>query len=68
MKNRGAEIQRLRSENGRLTTQLELEVRKPKAGAARLDEEAEKELLVAALQIGDFDGIRSYFSKDFHDQ
>ena len=40
-----AELLRLRSENRRLTTQLELEARKPKSGAVRLDEEAEKELL-----------------------
>ena len=40
-----AELFRLRSENRRLTTQLELEARKPKSGAVRLDEEAEKELL-----------------------
>ena len=40
-----AELFRLRSENRRLTTQLELEARKPKTGVVRLDEEAEKELL-----------------------
>ena len=40
-----AELLRLKSENRRLTTQLELEARKPKSGAVRLDEEAEKELL-----------------------
>ena len=40
-----AEILRLRSEESRLKTQLELETRKPKTGVVRLDEEAEKELL-----------------------
>lgn len=47
----GEEIQRLKSENGRLTTQLELEARKPKAGAVRLDEEAEKELLEQIFKL-----------------
>ena len=47
----GAEIQRLKAENGRLTTQLELEARKPKAGAVRLDEEAEKELLEQLFKL-----------------
>lgn len=47
----GAEIKRLKSENGRLTTQLELEARKPKAGAVRLDEEAEKELLEQLFKL-----------------
>ena len=46
-----AEIHRLKSENGRLTTQLELEARKPKAGAVRLDEEAEKELLEQLFKL-----------------
>ena len=46
-----AEIRRLKSENGRLTTQLELEARKPKAGAVRLDEEAEKELLEQLFKL-----------------
>lgn len=45
------EIRRLKSENGRLTTQLELEARKPKAGAVRLDEEAEKELLEQLFKL-----------------
>ena len=47
----GAENQRLKSENGRLATQLELEARKPKAGAVRLDEEAEKELLEQLFKL-----------------
>lgn len=47
----GAEIRRLRSENGRLTTQLELETRKPKAGAARLDEEGMNELLEQIFKL-----------------
>ena len=46
-----AEIRHLKSENGRLTTQLELEARKPKAGAVRLDEEAEKELLEQLFKL-----------------
>lgn len=46
-----AEIHHLKSENGRLTTQLELEARKPKAGAVRLDEEAEKELLEQLFKL-----------------
>lgn len=46
-----AEIRRLKSENGRLTTQLELEARKPKAGAVRLDEESEKELLEQLFKL-----------------
>lgn len=46
-----AEIRRLKSENGRLTTQLELEARKSKAGAVRLDEEAEKELLEQLFKL-----------------
>ena len=46
-----AEIRRLKSENGRLTTQLEFEARKPKAGAVRLDEEAEKELLEQLFKL-----------------
>ena len=46
-----AEIHRLKSENGRLTIQLELEARKPKAGAVRLDEEAEKELLEQLFKL-----------------
>lgn len=46
-----AEIRRLKSENGRLTTQLELEALKPKAGAVRLDEEAEKELLEQLFKL-----------------
>ena len=46
-----AEIRRLKSGNGRLTTQLELEARKPKAGAVRLDEEAEKELLEQLFKL-----------------
>ena len=47
----GAEIQRLKSENGRLTTQLELEARKPKAGAVRLDEEGMNELLEQIFKL-----------------
>lgn len=47
----GAEIRRLKSENGRLTTQLELETRKPKAGAARLDEEGMNELLEQIFKL-----------------
>lgn len=48
---RGAEIRRLKSENGRLTTQLELETRKPKAGAVRLDEEGMNELLEQIFKL-----------------
>lgn len=47
----GAEIHRLKSENGRLTTQLELESRKPKAGAVRLDEEGMNELLEQIFKL-----------------
>lgn len=47
----GVEIQRLKSENGRLTTQLELEARKPKAGAVRLDEEGMNELLEQIFKL-----------------
>lgn len=47
----GAEIQRLKSEKGRLTTQLELEARKPKAGAVRLDEEGMNELLEQIFKL-----------------
>ena len=47
----GAEIRRLKSENGRLTTQLELETRKPKAGAVRLDEEGMNELLEQIFKL-----------------
>lgn len=47
----GAEIRRLKSENGRLTTQLELGTRKPKAGAARLDEEGMNELLEQIFKL-----------------
>lgn len=47
----GAEIHRLKSENGRLTTQLELEARKPKAGAVRLDEEGMNELLEQIFKL-----------------
>lgn len=47
----GAEIQCLKSENGRLTTQLELEARKPKAGAVRLDEEGMNELLEQIFKL-----------------
>ena len=46
-----AEIHRLKSENGRLTTQLELEARKPKAGAVRLDEEGMNELLEQIFKL-----------------
>lgn len=46
-----AEIRRLKSENGRLTTQLELEARKPKAGAVRLDEEGMNELLEQIFKL-----------------
>jgi predicted CopG family antitoxin len=46
-----AEILRLRSEESRLKTQLELETRKPKAGVVRLDEEAEKELLEQIFKL-----------------
>lgn len=46
-----AEIRRLKSENGRLTTQLELETRKPKAGAVRLDEEGMNELLEQIFKL-----------------
>lgn len=45
------EIRRLKSENGRLTTQLELETRKPKAGAVRLDEEGMNELLEQIFKL-----------------
>ena len=47
----GAEIHRLKSENGRLTTQLELEARKPKAGAVRLYEEGMNELLEQIFKL-----------------
>ena len=47
----GAEIHRLKSENGRLTTQLELEARKPKSGAVRLDEEGMNELLEQIFKL-----------------
>lgn len=47
----GEEIHRLKSENGRLTTQLELEARKPKAGAVRLDEEGMNELLEQIFKL-----------------
>ena len=47
----GADIRRLKSENGRLTTQLELETRKPKAGAVRLDEEGMNELLEQIFKL-----------------
>lgn len=47
----GAEIRRLKSENGRLTAQLELETRKPKAGAVRLDEEGMNELLEQIFKL-----------------
>lgn len=47
----GAEIHHLKSENGRLTTQLELEARKPKAGAVRLDEEGMNELLEQIFKL-----------------
>ena len=47
----GAEIRRLKSENGRLTTQLELDTRKPKAGAVRLDEEGMNELLEQIFKL-----------------
>lgn len=47
----GAEIHRLKSENGRLTTQLDLEARKPKAGAVRLDEEGMNELLEQIFKL-----------------
>lgn len=47
----GAEIRRLKSENGRITTQLELETRKPKAGAVRLDEEGMNELLEQIFKL-----------------
>ena len=47
----GGEIRRLKSENGRLTTQLELETRKPKAGAVRLDEEGMNELLEQIFKL-----------------
>lgn len=47
----GAEIRRLKSENGRLTTQLELETRKPKAGAVCLDEEGMNELLEQIFKL-----------------
>lgn len=47
----GAEIRRLKSKNGRLTTQLELETRKPKAGAVRLDEEGMNELLEQIFKL-----------------
>ena len=47
----GAEIQHLKSENGRLTTQLELEARKPKAGSVRLDEEGMNELLEQIFKL-----------------
>lgn len=47
----GAEIHRLKLENGRLTTQLELEARKPKAGAVRLDEEGMNELLEQIFKL-----------------
>ena len=47
----GAEIHRLKSEKGRLTTQLELESRKPKAGAVRLDEEGMNELLEQIFKL-----------------
>ena len=47
----GTEIRRLKSENGRLTTQLELETRKPKAGAVRLDEEGMNELLEQIFKL-----------------
>lgn len=47
----GVEIRRLKSENGRLTTQLELETRKPKAGAVRLDEEGMNELLEQIFKL-----------------
>lgn len=47
----GAEIRRLKSENGRLTTQMELETRKPKAGAVRLDEEGMNELLEQIFKL-----------------
>lgn len=50
-KEQGAEIRRLKSENGRLTTQLELETRKPKAGAVRLDEEGMNELLEQIFKL-----------------
>ena len=47
----GAEIRRLKSENGRLTTQLELDTRKPTAGAVRLDEEGMNELLEQIFKL-----------------
>lgn len=47
----GAEIHRLKSENGRLATQLELEARKPKTGAVRLDEEGMNELLEQIFKL-----------------
>lgn len=47
----GAELQRLKAENGRLATQLELEARKPKTGAVRLDEEGMNELLEQIFKL-----------------
>ena len=60
-----AEIRRLKSENGRLTTQLELEARKPKAGAVRLDEEAEKELLEQLFKLENSMAIDHLSQKTF---
>ena len=60
-----AEIRRLKSENGRLTTQLELEARKPKAGAVRLDEEAEKELLEQLFKLENSMVIDHLYQKIF---
>lgn len=60
-----AEIHRLKSENGRLTTQLELEARKPKAGAVRLDEEAEKELLEQLFKLENSMVIDHIYQKIF---
>lgn len=60
-----AEIRRLKSENGRLTTQLELEARKPKAGAVRLDEEAEKELLEQLFKLENSMVIDHFSQKTF---
>lgn len=60
-----AEIHHLKSENGRLTTQLELEARKPKAGAVRLDEEAEKELLEQLFKLENSMVLDHIFQKTF---
>ena len=60
-----AEIHHLKSENGRLTTQLELEARKPKAGAVRLDEEAEKELLEQLFKLENSMVLDHIYQKTF---